>query len=1521
MKMKSQSALLPIPPAPPPPASALRIGTLNVRRRLTQDKFNTIIARCDSLQLDIIALQEVGDPVITSASRPRHSIIIAPGPSNHEAGVALLIPRTMKSRCRSYERSATGRLVGVIIDVTDQHRLLIVSAYMPSGLDGQSPDADIVQLAHELYLEILQWAATATHVIIMGDLNQTLTPLDRASTSASPPAHARDTSPIHALIDDGFVDEYRRHHPDATRNAGHTRFGSTSSSRIDYIWTRSIDSHDISHQIHIDRNLIDSKRVVVSDHRLLWMELTMPQSPIDATPLSSIALPNLRAATSRHEEAFIDHLDQHLGSDIDELLLLARSNDVDALNDVASGITTLTRASAFASFPITGATRHQSREQQRLQRVHDDLARLLRMSRELLARDCIPMCSREWLRIYRRCVLQHGVQWRIDIFDNYEYTDWLAETRQHRCATLRTIKRARKSMRAATRPPIDANPAAAVHRMLDSNALPSHLLSVVDSNGRLTTSARELKEEMVRHFTTVFAVPPTSAFIPPYDVPEMLFAKPNMDPAWYAGLMADVTPSELRHIVSDAPRVSAPGRDAVSVGIWRIAIEQSAHMCDVVSSLFTSCMRNSIFPSAWKSSIIVPFVKDAKKERTMSNIRPISLQSCLGKLFNKILARRLADILVRHPILNASQRGFITGGATIKCIDELLDAWDWSRINKCEQYTILYDIKQAYDSVERDPLLRSLSRIGLPPAFTTLIGDSLTGLTSCVRTAYGPTESFDVERSIRQGDPLAPLLFVILMDALHDGLEQHPHTGARHGCNFASGRSSVYIASLGYADDTAVIAGTLHDLRQQNEWVQYFMSFNSLRLNPTKCELIGRQADNQSVTLAAVTHADIRVDGAILEPKPHDVPIRYLGVHARFDNDWSSQKSKSTQMVAMFTRIVSKYRLSIARAVHMFNVFLLPKLELALHYVHGPRVKKWVRTLDSMLIASIRHASSSKIRCSNRALALTLNLTLPSALEVSVKASELFLRMNSSDARWGVLGRMLMRQQCPPVTDATPAASDATRLKRAAKVVASSLRWQQHLHQPYSGRRQNLTTKPPFELAPFDEPSVGYASVSLSHDTRATIMHNVFNGFGTRPTKHTPPHAATIHVFTDGSYGADTNAASQSSSSWSLVIGDVVFDERHNEIPLDEKLIRPSHVVNFCLIGSSIKCTRGVYPAELQAIARALMTIPIIYNMHIHSDSQSSIRAIASHRADCNERQRMRKSARPLLQHIDQLWLARTRAGSETRLTHVAAHTDSADPEFVGNRLADYQANVSRKLGVGTPTSLIEFPLAQCENHMHMLDDDGMQVINDIRSSANIRMRAMMLTHWRSIPDQGALACAGMIELGRVIMSDGAPSHQATLVHVATNSHHRYFPLARGSKLAELTCSACGVTPCDITHLTICNVNNHRRTLRQSIVTHLTTAGCSADWLNSIRHSTLTDVLLSIFPFPQSDDATQSDIDRHVVLMFVGAFTLAQSNAAARRLGFDDPNDMRFVMSRHRQLCMEHVNKTYSYLITLARAP
>ena len=62
-------------------------------------------------------------------------------------------------------------------------------------------------------------------------------------------------------------------------------------------------------------------------------------------------------------------------------------------------------------------------------------------------------------------------------------------------------------------------------------------------------------------------------------------------------------------------------------------------------------------------------------------------------------------------------------------------------------------------------------------------------------------------------------------------------------------------------------------------------------------------------------------------------------------------------MIIMFTRLAEKFHMSISNAVYMFNVFLLPRLELALHYVHGRKTTEWIQQCDRSHVHHLHRAS------------------------------------------------------------------------------------------------------------------------------------------------------------------------------------------------------------------------------------------------------------------------------------------------------------------------------------------------------------------------------------------------------------------------------------------------------------------------------------------------------------------------------------------------------------------------------------
>ena len=145
----------------------LRVASLNIGLGLLR-KLPDILSRCLCLALSVIALQEIGDPPLTPNLSAQYAIVSAPGPSGHDAGVALLIAHDLIPYCHSYYRSPTGRLVAAVLELQADHRILIASVYMPTGLDHLPAHHDDIATARSLDDELISWTRDVQHVIING---------------------------------------------------------------------------------------------------------------------------------------------------------------------------------------------------------------------------------------------------------------------------------------------------------------------------------------------------------------------------------------------------------------------------------------------------------------------------------------------------------------------------------------------------------------------------------------------------------------------------------------------------------------------------------------------------------------------------------------------------------------------------------------------------------------------------------------------------------------------------------------------------------------------------------------------------------------------------------------------------------------------------------------------------------------------------------------------------------------------------------------------------------------------------------------------------------------------------------------------------------------------------------------------------------------------------------------------------------------------------------------------------------
>jgi hypothetical protein len=273
------------------------------------------------------------------------------------------------------------------------------------------------------------------------------------------------------------------------------------------------------------------------------------------------------------------------------------------------------------------------------------------------------------------------------------------------------------------------------------------------------------------------------------------------------------------------------------------------------------------------------------------------------------------------------------------------------------------------------------------------------------------------------------------------------------------------------------------------------------------------------------------------------------------------------------------------------------------------------------------------------------------------------------------------------------------------------------------------------------------------------------------------------------------------------------------------------------------------------------------------------------------------------------------RRAANTTLSHVKAHTDGADAHSVGNRLSDYQANLSRAHPArSSPPNLSQLPLDKCEHHLVITNSDHLVIADDIRRAAMKQLKSAELEHWcglttSGIP-QGALASEAMVELGRAVLQSGSAKHQSTFLHVATNSIHCYW--AADGTFSELNCRGCGVTR-SLGHLLNCLHSNSALTFRWELAISIRDSigahACTRPWYLATRGLSLRALLASLFPVCAT--ASEEEQQRHFTGPLVGAFTRRQANAAVKFAGFASSEDGHACLLRLRLLCLEQIAKVF----------
>ncbi|XP_059076993.1 uncharacterized protein LOC131876187 [Cryptomeria japonica] len=217
---------------------------------------------------------------------------------------------------------------------------------------------------------------------------------------------------------------------------------------------------------------------------------------------------------------------------------------------------------------------------------------------------------------------------------------------------------------------------------------------------------------------------------------------------------------EIQKAINSLHNDKAPGPDGLLVEFYKANLNW---ICSDLLDIYNEALGKGSLGNVINKGTIKFIPKDGDKA-LVKNWRPITLLNVSYKILAKMLAVRLEKILPKF--ICPTQTDFIKGRYILENLITSWEAMEWSKVSDQDTTMFLLDFEKAYDRVEWDFIIMMLEAFGFPSEFYTYVKVLLQDASTQIDVNGSLSSSIMLSRSIRQGCPLAPALFVIASDAL-----------------------------------------------------------------------------------------------------------------------------------------------------------------------------------------------------------------------------------------------------------------------------------------------------------------------------------------------------------------------------------------------------------------------------------------------------------------------------------------------------------------------------------------------------------------------------------------------------------------------------------------------------------------------------------------------------------------------------------------------------------------------------------
>ncbi|WVZ76358.1 hypothetical protein U9M48_024338 [Paspalum notatum var. saurae] len=386
-------------------------------------------------------------------------------------------------------------------------------------------------------------------------------------------------------------------------------------------------------------------------------------------------------------------------------------------------------------------------------------------------------------------------------------------------------------------------------------------------------------------------------------------------------LEADFSETEVFATIKDMPLDKAPGPNGFTgrfyLSCWQLIKED-------VMAVLTAVLMGRVAKFQLLNSAFITLLPKKADALEVKDYRPISLVHSVAKLVTKLLVNRLAPRL--SDLVSVNQTAFVKGRSIQ---DNFLLVQQLTRCLHCKKEPhVLFkiDISKAFDSVSWSFLIEVMKHLGFGRRWCNLLCLLLSTSSTRVLVNGEPGDSFVHRRGLRQGDPLSPMLFILVMEVLNGLVVKASQQNLLHPLAVPQISHRISL----YADDVIMFLRPIRtDLTLLSQLLDVFGTASGLRTNLAK----------SSVYPINCLETELQVIQETMACDINSFPCTYLGIPLTIRKQ---SKADLMPLVDKVADCLPKWKASLLNRAGRLVVVRNVISAIPLHLMTALDLPKWV---------------------------------------------------------------------------------------------------------------------------------------------------------------------------------------------------------------------------------------------------------------------------------------------------------------------------------------------------------------------------------------------------------------------------------------------------------------------------------------------------------------------------------------------------------------------------------------------------